>query len=73
VDSVLWSAFISAGEDRGARVHGKSSGQSPSVKGSKAKVHLKAFYGVAKWLNGQLGRGWALDRMADGELLEAFP
>ncbi len=69
----LWQEFVNAKEYRGAKVHGDYPKPYDSHQQDLVKIHLRAFYRVARWLSEQLGHSWALDVPSKGDPLDAFP
>jgi len=68
-DPELWQSFVAAKKYRGNVMHG---GAPSTEMFDHAKSALGAFYGVARWLSVQLGRGWALDHPSAQDL-NPFP
>jgi len=57
----LWEAFDKAMKYRGAKMHGDHPEPFDHTQKETVKLHLKAFYDVARWLCQQMGHPWALD------------
>jgi hypothetical protein len=73
VDQSLWKNFKSARKERGSKVHGQFSNPKNDAQSAMVKQHLRAFYGVAKWLTECLGKRWALEVTEIEEQLGSFP
>ena len=69
IDKDLWNSFVEAKNYRGAAAHGSINRPFDRDQEIKIQAHLKALYGVSRWLSLQINRPWALDIAADGEIL----
>ena len=71
-DKALWDCFIKAKEHRGSVAHGSPINSFDYEQERTVRDHLRALYGVARWLSIQNGRPWVLDIEANFETLSFF-
>jgi hypothetical protein len=72
VDSDLWQDYLRARDYRGAKIHGGSVRRFDRAEEDLVGTHLRAIYGMARWLTATNGREWVLDVEENGKLLRVF-
>lgn len=71
-DPDLWHAYTKAREFRGYSAHGGQSVAYDRAEEDRVINHLRALYGVARWLTIANGSEWGLDITEDGKPLRFF-